>query len=96
METKITNFPTNKKSTPVKEPAFTTEVQSIDRGVKYVQLHDAFSPLMGTQGALLTLSTKGPKAMQKIVLTTTGVEFMDKESRTFMVPFGNISFLEFA
>jgi hypothetical protein len=59
--------------------------------VRYVQMHDAFTPLQ--MAPIMSLSTMGDKAVQVLQLSFHGV-YVERAGRKFIVPFGNISFLE--
>lgn len=62
------------------------------RNVVYVQLHDAFTPLQ--MAPVLSLSTKGDKAMASMVELPHGIEVIHKNGRQFVAPYANIAFYE--
>jgi len=62
------------------------------RAVKFVQMHDAFTPLQ--MAPIMSLGMTGEKAMKLMEIMEAGVFVVHKSGREFVVPFGNISFLE--
>lgn len=83
------------------KPAVKSAAQELEqprqfRDVVYVQLHDAFLPIGLAGGGQLTISMSGAKAMKGMVERPNGVMVTHKGGRQFLVPYGNISFLEYA
>jgi len=62
--------------------------------VRFVQMHDAFTPL--AMAPILSLGVEGAKAMEVLEERPHGVFVKHPSGRTFLVPYGNISFLEYA
>lgn len=62
------------------------------RAVKYVQLHDAFTPLQ--LAPIMSLGTAGSKAMKGLEERANGIAVDHPSGRQFVVPYGNISFYE--
>lgn len=71
----------------------TTRLVPGPRKVKYVKVHDAFTPLNMNSVSLTSLSTEGPKAATSITEGETGVEVTLFE-RKFVIPYANIAFFE--
>lgn len=61
------------------------------RPVRFAQMHDAFTPLQ--MQPMLSLSMEGSKSLDSLQETWNGIEGTLK-GRTFVVPWGNISFYE--
>ena len=70
----------------------TKQDSMIGRKARFVQVHDAFTPLQ--LAPIMSLSTIGTKACEKLVLAEKGVHAVYR-GREFLVPYGNVSFLEF-
>jgi hypothetical protein len=62
------------------------------RKVRFVQMHDAFTPLQ--MAPIMSLSTFGEKAMATLVESWNGIHVIHPKGREFIVPYGNISFYE--
>lgn len=79
-----------------KQKAFEPMTESVmdKRSVRFVQLHDAFTPLQ--MAPIMSLSVEGTKAMQTLEEGLNGIEVTHKQGRKFVVPYGNISFYELA
>lgn len=62
------------------------------RMVRYVQMHDAFTPLQ--MAPIMSLGKEGAKAMEILEERPHGVYVKHPKGREFIVPYGNISFYE--
>ena len=65
--------------------------KSQPRKVKFVQMHDAFTPLQ--MAPIMSLSTIGAKAMDILEEREKGI-YVEVKGRKFVVPFANIAFYE--
>lgn len=74
-------------------PKVTTEATPSFKPVRFVQMHDAFTPLM--LAPIMSLSKEGGKAMVKLEERGHGIFVEHPTGRTFLVPYGNISFYEY-
>lgn len=77
------------------KPPQVEQVISGYKHVRFVQMHDAFTPLQ--MAPIMSLSVEGARACKTLHETWNGiyVEVVDKgKTRSFTVPFGNVSFYE--
>lgn len=61
--------------------------------VRFVQMHDPFTPLQ--LAPIMSLAREGSKAMVSLEEREIGIFVKHPTGRTFMVPYGNISFYEY-
>jgi hypothetical protein len=88
------------KRGPGRPPKQLTDSQLLDqtwpapeaKKVRFVQMHDAFTPLQ--MAPIMSLGIEGAKKVDLLEERTMGV-YVETKGRSFLVPFGNISFLEY-
>jgi hypothetical protein len=80
------------KRGPGRPPKQESTAEPAGRAVRFVQMHDAFTPLQ--MAPIMSLSVEGTKKVDRLERVPEGVEVTLK-GREFLVPLGNISFLEY-
>lgn len=81
------------KRTKEYKATIATQATSKWRAVRYVQIHAAFAPLQGK--STFSWATFGNDPMTIIEERPNGIYGEMKDGRQFLIPYGNISFVEY-